>query len=82
MVGLVLAHARLVAEMSGLAPLALLDEVAAHFDPRRRQALFEALARIGGQVFVTGADPGAFAGLAARRYEVADGRVKHVAGQA
>jgi len=82
LVGLVLAHARLVAEMSGLAPLALLDEVAAHFDPRRRQALFEALARIGGQVFVTGADPGAFAGLAARRYEVADGRVKHVAGQA
>src|SRR6202012_1339757 len=34
LVGLVLAHARLVAEMSGLAPFALLDEVAAHFDPR------------------------------------------------
>ena len=34
LVGLVLAHARLVAEMSGVAPLALLDEVAAHFDPQ------------------------------------------------
>ncbi|MGO9759288.1 MAG: DNA replication/repair protein RecF, partial [Roseiarcus sp.] len=55
LVGLVLAHARLVAEMSGMAPLALLDEVAAHFDPRRRAALFEALERIGGQVFLTGA---------------------------
>ena len=43
LVGLVLAHARLVAAMSGMAPLALLDEVAAHFDPRRRAALFEAL---------------------------------------
>ena len=66
LVGLVLAHARLVADMSGIAPLALLDEVAAHFDPRRRAALFDALERIGGQVFVTGADPAAFAALRAR----------------
>jgi DNA replication and repair protein RecF len=75
LVGLVLAHARLVADMSGLAPLALLDEVAAHFDPRRRAALFEALERIGGQVFVTGADPGAFTGLRAKIHEVTPGRV-------
>jgi DNA replication and repair protein RecF len=77
LVGLVLAHARLVADMSGMAPLALLDEVAAHFDPRRRAALFEALERIGGQVFLTGADPAAFAGLAdsAQFLDVAPGRV-------
>jgi DNA replication and repair protein RecF len=77
LVGLVLAHARLVADMSGIAPLALLDEVAAHFDPRRRAALFEALERIGGQVFLTGADPAAFAGLASRAqsFEVACGRI-------
>jgi DNA replication and repair protein RecF len=77
LVGLVLAHARLVADMSGIAPLALLDEVAAHFDPRRRKALFEALERIGGQVFLTGADPAAFAGLAGRAqlFEVGAGRV-------
>ncbi|MGA2793623.1 MAG: DNA replication/repair protein RecF [Roseiarcus sp.] len=78
LVGLVLAHARLVAEMSGMAPLALLDEVAAHFDPRRRAALFEALERIGGQVFLTGADPAAFADLAGRAQflDVAPGRVE------
>ena len=76
LVGLVLAHARLVADMSGIAPLALLDEIAAHFDPRRRAALFEALGRIGGQVFVTGADPAAFAGLRARIYEVTPGQVR------
>ena len=75
LVGLVLAHARLVADMSGLAPIALLDEIAAHFDPRRRAALFESLEMIGGQVFVTGADPGAFKGLNARLYEVTPGRV-------
>ncbi len=77
LVGLVLAHARLVAEMSGVAPLALLDEVAAHFDPRRRAALFEALGRLGAQVFVTGADPAAFAELGerAKLFEVLPGRV-------
>jgi DNA replication and repair protein RecF len=65
-VGLALAHARLVAEMSGIAPLALLDEIAAHFDPRRRAALFDGLERVGGQVFITGADPGVFAELEGR----------------
>jgi DNA replication and repair protein RecF len=65
-VGLALAHARLVAQMSGTAPLALLDEVAAHFDPRRRTALYGALVRLGGQVFLTGADPAVFAELEGR----------------
>ena len=66
LLGLVLAHARLVADMSGIVPIALLDEVAAHFDPRRRAALFDALERLGGQVFLTGADDAAFAELAER----------------
>jgi DNA replication and repair protein RecF len=77
LVGLVLAHALLVGSMSGLAPIALLDEVAAHFDPRRRAALFTALERIGGQVFLTGADPNAFAELEGRAeiFEVTPGSV-------
>jgi DNA replication and repair protein RecF len=66
LIGLVLAHARLVADMSGIAPIALLDEIAAHFDPRRRAALFDALTRLGGQVFLTGADPAVFAELEGR----------------
>ena len=66
LVGLVLAHARLVADMSGIVPIALLDEIAAHFDPRRRAALFDALERLGGQVFLTGADPAIFADLKGR----------------
>ncbi len=63
--GLVLAHARLVAAISGMTPLVLLDEIAAHFDPMRRRALFEELARLGGQAWLTGADPAAFADLPA-----------------
>ena len=34
LIGLVLAHARLVAAMTGFAPVLLLDEVVAHLDPR------------------------------------------------
>lgn len=65
-VGLVLAHARLVAAMTGMAPLVLLDEVAAHLDPRRRAALYEALLGLGGQVWMTGADEALFAEVANR----------------
>ena len=64
--GLVLAHAHLVAAASGIVPIVLLDEIAAHFDPKRRAALFDELARIGGQVWMTGADEAAFAELADR----------------
>ena len=37
LIGLVLAHASLVAEMTGIMPLLLLDEVVAHLDPGRRR---------------------------------------------
>jgi DNA replication and repair protein RecF len=66
LIGLVLAHARLVASMSGIAPFVLLDEVAAHLDPRRRAGLYDALQSLGGQVWMTGADPGLFAELQGR----------------
>jgi DNA replication and repair protein RecF len=64
--GLVLAHARLVAATTGIAPIVLLDEIAAHFDPLRRAALFHELAALGGQVWMTGADNAAFAELTGR----------------
>lgn len=63
LVGLVLAHAQLVTDMSGIAPLVLLDEIAAHLDPRRRSALFDTLAASGSQVWMTGADREAFRDL-------------------
>ena len=66
LIGLVLAHANLVAEMTGIAPLLLLDEVVAHLDPARRAALFDELTQLGAQVWMTGADPQAFAEIGAR----------------
>jgi DNA replication and repair protein RecF len=78
LIGLVLAHAGLVAEMTGAAPVILLDEVIAHLDPGRRTALYDALDQLGAQIWMTGADPAAFAEIAARAemVEVAPGRLQ------
>ena len=78
LVGLVLAHARLVADMSGLAPIILLDEIAAHLDATRRAALFEELDALPGQVWMTGADEAAFAPMEghAQWLRVTPGRVE------
>lgn len=74
---LVLAHGALLAGMTGHAPVLLLDEVVAHLDPARRRALFEALAELGAQVWMTGADPQAFADSAhaAQIVDVIPGRL-------
>lgn len=64
LLGIVLAHADLVAARTGAAPLLLLDEVAAHLDPGRRAALFARLAGRG-QVWMTGTEPALFADIGA-----------------
>src|SRR5215468_4816169 len=60
LIGLVLAHAGLLADMSGFAPVLLLDEVIAHLDPTRRAALYGELDALGAQAWITGADAAAF----------------------
>ncbi|MBB5539331.1 DNA replication/repair protein RecF [Rhizobium giardinii] len=77
LVGLVLAHSRLVANMTGHAPVLLLDEIAAHLDEGRRAALFDLVDDLGGQAFMTGTDQSMFSALGARaRYlTVANGTV-------
>ena len=66
LIRLVLAHARLIKDMTGFAPLLLLDEVVAHLDPRRRASLYDGLSSLGAQVWMTGADPAAFGGIVFR----------------
>ena len=77
LIGLVLAHAGLIAEMTRFSPIVVLDEVLAHLDPSRRAALNDALASLGAQVWMTGADPAAFADIADRAqvFEVRPGEV-------
>ena len=73
LIGMVLAHADLVAERRGAPPVLLLDEVAAHLDPDRRSALFERLSGRG-QVWMTATEAGLFGGIGeATRFHVERG---------
>ncbi|NLH82643.1 MAG: DNA replication/repair protein RecF [Phyllobacteriaceae bacterium] len=78
LLGLVLAHARLVGETTGRAPLLLLDDIAAHLDPRRRGELFDVLEALGAQCWMTGTDASAFAALGERAvvFDLAGGRLQ------
>jgi DNA replication and repair protein RecF len=77
LIGLVLAHAALLADMSGFTPLLLLDEVLAHLDPARRAALYAELEALGAQAWLTGADAAVFAEIEAKAdmLEVSPGQV-------
>ena len=66
LIAIVLAAARLHAARRGGPPLLLLDEVGAHLDADRRAALLEAAVALGGQTWLTGADPRQFAALDGR----------------
>ena len=60
LIGLILAHARLIAAARGHPPVLLLDEVAAHLDETRRAALYEILMELKAQSILTGTDTDLF----------------------
>lgn len=66
LVGMVVSHARMSAEISGSAPILLLDEIAAHLDAGRRAALFGILDEIDCQYLMTGTDAELFSSLTGR----------------
>ena len=64
LLGLVLAHAELVAaRQDGIAPILLLDEITAHLDEIRRAAMFAEILRLKAQAWITGTDKSAFSAL-------------------
>jgi len=63
LIGIVLAFARLMARRRGEIPILLLDEVAAHLDRVRREALFAEIAASRGQAWLTGTDRSLFDGM-------------------
>ena len=64
LIGTILAHATVIEQARGFAPLLLLDEPAVHLDAARRAALFEALVHLPAQVLLTGTDAETFLALA------------------
>ena len=77
LIGLVLAQARAVKAGAGVAPILLLDEVAAHLDRARRKSLLEALAALGSQSWMTGTDAQLFEAMVETGviFHVEDGRI-------
>src|SRR6516165_2091388 len=77
LISILLAHTRLQQAVRGEPPLLLLDEIAAHLDPSRRAALFDALIRLDSQAWLTGTDAALFAPLRcqAQFLSVHDGNV-------
>lgn len=74
LISVVLANARALAEDTGSPPLVLLDEVAAHLDAGRRASLYDEIAVLGAQAWMTGTGAELFAelGSAAQHMSVAD----------
>jgi DNA replication and repair protein RecF len=56
LIGLILAKAELIKSVEGVPPLILLDEVAAHLDEARREALFGQILALKSQAWMTGTD--------------------------
>jgi len=75
LIAVVLAHARLQARRLKRPPVLLLDDVVAHLDITRREALFDAVDAVGGQTWFSGTDENDFTGLDAQpvRIEASDG---------
>lgn len=84
LIAMVLANARLQAELRGAMPLLLLDEVVAHLDASHRDAMFEEISALGAQAWFTGTDMGLFTALGdgARFFHVADATVDPARGTA
>lgn len=74
LIGLILAHADLVATRRSQPPILLLDEVAAHLDPTRREALYDRLTGRS-QVWMTATEPALFDSITtgATRFHVESG---------
>ena len=66
LIGLILAHCQLTSELTGHAPILLLDEIAAHLDGVKRSALFELLTAMGCQTWMSGTDQAMFAELSGK----------------
>jgi DNA replication and repair protein RecF len=71
LLGLVLAHARALADAPGVGPaLVLLDEAAAHLDPDRRAALYDELLALPGQAWLTSTEAALFEAFGDRAQRV------------
>ncbi len=70
LISLILANARALTADLGMAPVLLLDEVAAHLDAARRAALYDEISALGAQAMMTGTDANLFDALGTRAQHI------------
>ena len=63
LISIILANAKSLAKISNISPIVLLDEVSAHLDKDRQEALYEEICRLGVQAWMTGTGPELFSVL-------------------
>lgn len=66
LISLILAVSRSLKQDGNVAPLVLLDEVAAHLDRTRQSALYDEICALGAQAWLTGTEESLFQGLEGR----------------
>lgn len=78
LVATMLAYARTLENARRMKPLLLLDDITAHLDSKRREALFEEILALGAQAWLTGTDEADFAPLlsAAQHFAVEQGTLQ------
>ncbi|MGB4101532.1 MAG: DNA replication/repair protein RecF [Alphaproteobacteria bacterium] len=78
LVTVMLCHAQLLRHWRGVAPLLLLDDIAAHLDETRRAALYDWLLTLGSQFWLSGTESALFAPLRdqAQFYHVQHGKAR------
>jgi DNA replication and repair protein RecF len=79
LLAMILAEARAKTLWKGSVPILLLDEVVAHLDYQRREALFEEIHAMKAQVWMTGTDSSLFETMQkkAQFLHVVDSKIKH-----
>ncbi len=80
LIAIILAQATSQALNKGFAPILLLDEVAAHLDEKRRDALFDRVCNLNAQAWITGTDVDMFKKLQERAdfFHVEDAKLKRI----
>ena len=78
LISIILAQSKCQTLHKGFAPVLLLDEVVAHLDDLKREALLEKIRDLGVQAWITSTDRGLFASMEglAQFFEVKNGSIK------
>ena len=80
LISMILAYVRMLSAEKDYTPIILLDEITAHLDVKKREALFGEIQKTGAQSWLTGTDLDLFSGLAKKAsfFAISPGQIKQI----